>query len=185
MFLKELDAGLKKLGVSPGHTVETDSKISSFISLRQDKLSSGKEYVAASNEDKSKLKQLKKEQEESVFYKFLKRNINRDDDYEKLWKKEASMKDNMVSILMDYVKSENKVQGNVMLFFTGHWNRHHLSAVRSLIATSKSVSESELLSKLREMIKKESENMKLKDIHERSCFYRTEVCRTRNECSKE
>ena len=148
MFIRDLELGLLKLGIAPGSIAETDSVITSFISLRQEKLSTDDEYVAACAE-KKELKSLKRKQEDFVFYKFLKGNIKSHSRYEHLWKKKNDAKKNIIKILEDYTKGDG-ITAKLQLFFAGHWNRHYLKETRKIIneEKAKQCTEQEVIVKL-------------------------------------
>lgn len=134
-FLRELDEGLKNLRIRPGTLDETDSKVFSFISFRQEKMNQEEKYVAH-NADKRALNLLKKEQKACVLFKFIKSCLQYPASYRKMWEAQEKPLDKILALLNDYTKGDH-CGSDVSLFLTGHVffgkRRHHVKEVRSLI----------------------------------------------------
>ncbi len=136
-FLRELDTELKRLKIRPGNIDETDSRISSFFSFRQEQLNSTTGYVAHSD-DKKSLAKLKKAQEDFVLFKFIKGCLNPPNSYKEIWDNGGTESvDKIVAILNDYTKGNSGFMSNLSLFLSGHvffgMGRHHVNDVRSLV----------------------------------------------------
>lgn len=144
-FVRELDQNLKTLGLTPGDINTTDSRISPFISFRQEAASTESNYIAATS-DKEALAQNKKQQEEHVLYRFLKAGINTPKSYATMWNAATDTPQKILTILEDYTKGNDYLSG-IKLFLCGHSffgrGRHHIATVRTLI---KSITDQNLTS---------------------------------------
>jgi len=132
-FCRELNNGLQELRLRRGTVANTDSRITSYISFRQEN-KTGEEYVPFYK--KNKLSALKKEQENSFLFKLLKSNFAHPKSYQQLWKAKETTIDKILNIVEDYTKSDD-CTSSLRLFFTGHLffnqSRHHVKPVRALV----------------------------------------------------